>query len=146
MHIICLYCIFLANIVLVLILNNILFNVEERFSEENTNLQIAEPSPSMKMRRLSPYQKGVAQLKILQILNEVEWSVIPQPNVNQPYTNNKPYQSTVQFNPSHFQQIQQKPTQMNHLFRSLNTTEVNQQDMPNETREMHKYFNTQLQD
>ena len=60
-------------------------------------------SIAMKMRRFSPYQKGIAQLRILQVLNNVEWSVRPPPTVNQPYTHPS-YQSATQLQADHFQQ------------------------------------------
>ena len=83
-------------------------SVEAKMEDEDS---LFCASVAMKMRRFSSYQKGVAQLQILQVLNNVEWSVRPPATVNQPYTHLS-YQSATQLQPDLFQQSQQEPPRM----------------------------------
>ena len=63
-------------------------------------------SLAIKMRRLSPYQRGMAQLRVLQVIQEAEWS-------NQSPTAFNPQQSgnytVVQPTYSYYQQPQSSP-------------------------------------
>lgn len=102
-------------------------------------------SVAMKMRAFSSYQKGVAELWILQVLNNMEWSVRPPPTINQPYTHLS-YQSATQLQPDHFQQSQQEPPRMGQIFKSFNSPiEADQpKNVPEEARYMHESFSTQI--